>query len=69
MHQLHRARSGTERGKRLKEFPGAQALRNELSYVRHRHQYHLFHVHPGRFPGAENCDPPASHSGDRGRFV
>ena len=68
-HQLRRARSGTERGKRLKEFPGAQALRNELSYVRHRHQHHLFHVHPGRFPGAENCDPPASHSGDRGRFV
>ncbi len=48
---------------------GAQALRNELSYVRHRHQHHLFHVHPGRFPAAENCDPPASHSGDRGRFV
>lgn len=42
MHQLRRARSGTERGKRLKEFPGAQALRNELSYVRHRHQHHLF---------------------------
>ena len=53
MHQLRRARSGTERGKRLKEFPGAQALRNELSDVRHRHQHHLFHVHPGRFPGAE----------------